>query len=232
MNRLPHIVVTRAKKLKGEDALGWKFSHHDFIQKSINIPVALDPKDIAPNVAFTSKTGVHAFVEIIRFLRLERSLFSAFCIAPATKELALRSGLPVKGEASDGLALAQEIIKHPTIKTITHITGNLRRSELKATLTNAGVDVREIIAYRTEFTPISLAEPFDGVVFFSPSTVDSFLLKNSVPPAPCFCIGPTTAHHAEQNGFKMTYTAAAPTEEALRILLNDHFSKLINHAQK
>ena len=232
MNRVPHIVITRAKKLKGEEALGWEFTHHDFIQKSIEIPGALSSKDISPNIALTSKTGVQAFMEIINRLQLEKSSFSVFSIAHATKEFALRSGLHVKGDAPDATSLAKEIASHRTLKTITHVTGNLRRPELKVTLNKAGVEVTEIVAYRTELTPISITEQIDGIVFFSPSAVDSLLLANSNSDIPCFCIGQTTACHAKQKGFKTTYAPNAPTEEALINLLNDHFSKSTVHAQK
>ncbi|HEU5289667.1 MAG TPA: uroporphyrinogen-III synthase [Cyclobacteriaceae bacterium] len=232
MSYRPHIVITREKKMPGEERLNWEFSHHDFIQKTIEIPAHLDSWDIAPSIVLTSKMGVQAFIEMINCFSLKKSNFSIFCIAGATKDLALRSGLMVTGTASDAQALAHEILKHPTIKIITHVAGNLRRNELAQTLRNAGVEIKELIVYRTELTPILITRPFDGIVFFSPSAVDSFLLKNPVSNAPCFCIGQTTSHYARQKDFGVIYTCEAPTEEAMLSLLNDYFLKSTAHAQK
>lgn len=225
MSRAPHIVVTRNKKLAGEhvlEALGWRFTHHDFIRKTIEIPARLSSSDIHQFVAITSQTGVQAFIEIINRLKLNKSDYSIFCIAHATKELALSSGLVVLGYAPDAQSLTHEILKHSSVKSISHVAGNLRRDELSQTLLQKGVVVHEILAYRTELTPIKLDTKADGIVFYSPSAVESFLLENPLPKSVCFCIGQKTAQFSKQKGCEMVYSSEKPTDEAMMALISEH----------
>lgn len=233
MNSAPHMMITRNKRLTREDdleALGWKFTHHDFIRKTIEIPARLSSSHIQENITITSQTGVQAFVEILHRFKLNKANHIVFCIGNATKDLALHAGLVVHGSAPDARSLADEILKHPSVKSITHVAGSLRRGELYQTLEQSGVVVSEIVAYRTELTPTRLDVKVDGIVFYSPSAVESFLQENPLPKSACFCIGQTTADHAKRMGCEWVYSANAPTDEALLTLITGHFSKTIPHA--
>jgi uroporphyrinogen-III synthase len=232
MNIAPHIAVTRNKKLAGEEALeaqGWRFTHHDFIRKVIEIPERIS-NDIHQNIVITSQTGVQAFVEILKRFELSKSNYVVFCIDHATKEQALQAGLIVHASAPNARSLAHEILKHPFVKSVTHVASNVRRGELAQTLQQSGVAVDEILAYRTELTPIVLNIKIDGIIFYSPSAVKSFLLKNPLPISPCFCIGSTTAHYAKQLNCNWVYSANTPTDESIMTLITEHFSKPTIHA--
>jgi uroporphyrinogen-III synthase len=87
-----------------------------------------------------------------------------------------------------------------------------------------GKKLREIVVYSTENQAIKIETPIDGVLFFSPSGVESFLEKNTLEDLPCFCIGSTTAaalHGITQN----VHIASTPTVEAALQLSIDYFKR-------
>jgi uroporphyrinogen-III synthase len=220
--------------MAGEESLearGWKFSHHDFIQKRLTIPKPLT-SELKENIVLTSQMGFRAFVEIIVQNGLNKSNFSVFCTSQTTYQSVLSAGLSIKGVAHNAELLANEILKNRMITSVTFIAGNRRRDELPQVLRQHGVAVHEVMAYRTDLTPITIAEAFEGIVFFSPSAIDSFLLLNRITRISCFCIGQTTARYAQQKGFESALVAENPTEEAMVSLLNHHFSKPSVHAQE
>ena len=47
--------------------------------------------------------------------------------------------------------------------------------------------------YETILTPYKINFPLDGILFFSPSGVESYLQENKIEDENCFCIGNTTA---------------------------------------
>ena len=60
--------------------------------------------------------------------------------------------------------------------------------------------------------PNQIKESFDGVLFYSPSGVNSFLENNTLENKTCFCIGTTTAK-ALENRTKNIVIASQPTVE-------------------
>ena len=60
--------------------------------------------------------------------------------------------------------------------------------------------------------PHQIKESFDGVLFYSPSGVNSFLENNTLGNKTCFCIGTTTAK-ALENKTKNIVIASQPTVE-------------------
>ena len=61
------------------------------------------------------------------------------------------------------------------------------------------VNVQELTVYRTEWTPLSIRTPYDAIVFFSTSAVDSFLINNKLDPEmPFFTLGKTTATYLKK----------------------------------
>ena len=70
--------------------------------------------------------------------------------------------------------------------------------------------------YQTELTPVKIESEPNGILFFSPSGVESFFLKNKINPNQvAFCIGETTAETAVQNGFKKVEIANEPSIESV-----------------
>jgi uroporphyrinogen-III synthase len=72
--------------------------------------------------------------------------------------------------------------------------GDKRRDELPDSLKTAGWQVHEVVVYRTILTPHQIDKPYEAIIFFSPSAVESFFSMNTIgPQLSLFAIGRTTA---------------------------------------
>jgi uroporphyrinogen-III synthase len=230
-----HILSTRSLHSNAVEKLqhsSWKITVHDFISKKIEWQDTVAADSLNKNIVLTSRTGVEAFLDLIKKLQVSPADYHVHCIAQATKQAATQAGLVVNTSAPNALLLAEEIMKHQDIRSVTHICGNRRREELSEILNAGGVEVKDVVAYHTALTPIRVEQPYDGLLFFSPSAVDSFLSANELRQVPCFCIGQTTESHAKQKGFTQTYTPQAPSEDALVNLVIEHFTSTSVHAEE
>jgi uroporphyrinogen-III synthase len=90
--------------------------------------------------------------------------------------------------------------------------------------------VKEIVAYTTMLTPQAITSPADGILFFSPSGVESYLLKNSGKQLVAFCLGETTAAYARDNGFANIRVAEKHSASALVDCVINHCKRKIAHA--
>ena len=87
-----------------------------------------------------------------------------------------------------------DIIINSGVKKIIFFCGDRRRDELPDKLRAHGIEVTEKIVYTTIETPHGISEHFDGVIFFSPSAVNSFFTSNKVNEGVVFyTMGDTTA---------------------------------------
>ena len=103
-------------------------------------------------------------------------------------------------EIADNAAdLADTIVQNYSTEKFTFFCGNLRLDTLPSVLAQAHIHYNEVEVYRTELTPKAIPMPVDGILFFSPSAVASFLQQNQITDQTCFCIGETTATALAQN---------------------------------
>ena len=58
-----------------------------------------------------------------------------------------------------------------------------------------------------------LTNKLDGILFFSPSAVESYLKLNAIKEEMCFCIGETTAESLENKKVKKIIIAEKPSVE-------------------
>jgi uroporphyrinogen-III synthase len=122
--------------------------------------------------------------------------WTIFCIGNTTRQLAARyfgeqSIHTVGDNAAD---LADKIISNKSIKQVVFFCGDQRREELPGKLRQNGITVQEVIVYHTISTPHKVDKAYDGILFFSPSAVQSFFYANAVLPTTIlFAIGQTTA---------------------------------------
>ena len=77
------------------------------------------------------------------------------------------------------------------------------------------------MAYETKYNSDTLEAPVKGILFYSPSTVDSYLKQNKAHGV-AFCIGETTAKEAKKH-FKDIRVAKVPTVESVIELVNEYF---------
>lgn len=170
---------------------------HDFIQTA-NKNFELDK--INQNLIFTSQNAVKSVLESPGCGLLKRH--PVFCVGSRTKELLGQSGYDVTVDTDYAGDLAEIISLVHADESFTFFCGNLRRDILPQTLKENGIAFNEIEVYETSITPHRLKFKPDGILFFSPSGVESYLKNNQIKEATCFCIGETTAealeHHTER----------------------------------
>lgn len=152
---------------------------------------AFDINNVKANLIFTSRNGVEAF--LANPLSVTYIGSNVFCVGPNTRLFLERSGFNVVACKDDAARLAQTIVSGYASESFTLFSGNLRRNELPVALTNAGIEFNEIQVYDTSLTPHAITAKPDGILFFSPSAVVSYLKENTITNEACFCIGQTTA---------------------------------------
>jgi uroporphyrinogen-III synthase len=148
-------------------------------------------KGLKQNFIFTSTNAFKSFLaneEAMKYT--DRKIF---CVGSKTKEVIEQSGFRVEACADYAEELAKIMIERYGDETFTFFSGSMRRNTLPEAMHYAGVDFNEVEVYKTELTSHEIRIPLDGILFFSPSGVESYLLKNALENKTCFCIGTTTA---------------------------------------
>ena len=191
------------------------------------MPIVLNTK--ASNVVFTSANAVEA---VKNYLHQGATWFlpnwNIFCFSGKTKN-SLNPNIKesqIIATAENASALAQKIIEH-NAKEIVFFCGNKRRDELPEILKRAGIKLEEIVVYETVETPVISTKVFDGILFFSPSSIKSFfsvnqLNKNVV----CFAIGKTTAEALKEYTDNKVIISEYPGEEMMLATVNFYFKNI------
>ena len=104
---------------------------------------------------------------------------------------------------------------------VSYFCSDIRLDILPSILTEHHIQVKEIEAYSTKLTAPSIDDSVEGVMFYSPSTVHSFV-KNNAPSCIAYCIGETTANTAKDY-FKEVRVAKIPTVESVIELVNENY---------
>jgi len=118
-----------------------------------------------------------------------------YCIQGATRD-AVETLLPqarIAGTAAHSKALAKLMLEDKAVTSVVFFCGDIRRNELPDMLRSHQHKVEEIIVYKTLEMPVKLTATYDGILFYSPSSVRSFFSANTLPAhTTCFAIGHTT----------------------------------------
>ncbi len=154
-----------------------------------------------------------------------------FCTGGTTRRLAAdRFGeRAILSTADSAAALAAEIIRFGpgtgagmasratgSAGEVYFFCGDQRRDELPGLLKRAGIKVHEKVVYRTMLTPHEITRSYDGIAFFSPSTVESFFSVNKMAPETvAFAIGGTTAAAVRERCENPMIVGDRPDAEAL-----------------
>ena len=167
----------------------------DFIQIENN---NFELKNINENLIFSSQNAVLSLMEHRNWEQLKNK--SVFCVGIKSKELLEQNGFKVDVYMDYASELAEIITLIYNKETFTFFSGNLRKETLPKALKDAQIKFNEIEVYQTKLVSfkISSAEKFDGILFFSPSGVESYLKDNKIKSETCFCIGETTANALEK----------------------------------
>lgn len=173
---------------------------------------------------FTSMNAVNAVTKFIK----NQPAWKIFCIGNTTKELVEEffGEDTIKGFADNAEQLSKKILENSSIKNVIFFCGDKRRDDLPGNLIKNGIGVDEVIVYKTIETPIALTKQYDGILFFSPSAVQSFFSKNSINEnTKVFAIGSTTANVVNHFTQHPVIIAETSRKENLVQLVINHFSK-------
>lgn len=148
-------------------------------------------QSINDNLIFTSQNSFLSFLANPESQQLKDR--TVFCVGVKTKQLIEQHGFKVAVYTGYAADLAEIITLIHRNESFTFFAGNLRRDTLPDALNEAGVKFNEIETYQTTLTPNKIAATVDGILFYSPSGVESYLKSNKISKQMCFCIGTTTA---------------------------------------
>jgi len=146
---------------------------------------------------FTSQNAVKAFINKHSSLEENRKL-KCYCVGDKTKALLEENGQKVIKKTRNASELAQFITKNCKNDSFLFFCGSKRKEELPKALKNAKIDFFEVKTYKTMLKTRAFNQEWDGILFFSPSGVESFAQKNNIKNSIAFCIGETTASEAKK----------------------------------
>jgi uroporphyrinogen-III synthase len=145
------------------------------------------PKQIEYAIV-TSQNAVHFIlqnkIKVLKFL----------CVGDKTEALLIKNGQKVIKKAQNSADLAQFITKSMKKEGFYYFCGVRRRDEIPSVLKMEKVPFQEIVCYTTELQEKVFHQQWDGILFYSPSGVESFIACNELGNSISFCIGETTAN--------------------------------------
>ena len=197
--------LSKALKNKLSDAK-IKLVEKNFIQtKSVDF----ETPQLNEYLVFTSKEAVKSVLK--SDVKNVHSI-SCFCVGSKTRNFLEKKGFIVLESADYAEELIQIIDSKYKNHSFTFFCGNIRRNTIPDFFQQNKIAYNEIVVYETKLKPNQIKESFDGVLFYSPSGVNSFLENNTLENKTCFCIGTTTAK-ALENKTKNIVIASQPTVE-------------------
>ncbi|AWI25001.1 uroporphyrinogen-III synthase [Flavobacterium pallidum] len=176
--------------------------------------------EIFDNLIFTSANAVKVVASHPDVQEIRRK--PCFCVGEKTAALLDEVGFTVMEIVDNASALAEMIKKNYAKETFTFFCGSLRMETLPVNLKISGISFNEIEVYETVLAPKKINAEVDGLLFFSPSAVESYLAENQIDNQICFCIGATTAKALEQKT-KNIVMANKPSVENVIIQTIQHF---------
>ncbi len=178
--------------------------------------------NINDNLIFTSGNAVKTVSNHPDVQDIRRK--PCFCVGEKTADLLDENGFTVQEIADNAAKLGETIVSAYAGESFTFFSGNQRLDELPSQLSQAKIDWNETEVYDTTLTPQKIAAALDGILFFSPSSVESYLSANEITNQTCFCIGSTTAKALENRTDKVII-ANHPSVENTIIQAINHYKK-------
>lgn len=200
---------------------GFSVIEANFIQ---TVGKKFELRDEDGNLIFTSQNAVKSFLENEKAQNLKNK--KIFCVGTKTKALLEQNGYKVLASKEYALELAEVIVNDFKDESFLFFSGSLRRDTLPEALQKANISLKEIEVYETILTPQKINGPVDGILFFSPSGVQSYLKENRIVNQNCFCIGTTTAEPLEQLTDKIIIAKQQTVENVIIQTINYYSKKL------
>ena len=192
----------------------------DFIQIAHNRITKGMISPAPKNVIITSKNAVEALTT--NFSSEELNFENIYCVGRRTKRLIERRIGKVKQVEKNAKELAQHLKEYIDGTEVTYFCSDQRLDELPSILEEHLITVKEVVAYETKLATTKVPDTVEGVLFFSPTGVKSYMQSNDADGV-AYCIGDTTATEAKRH-FKDVRVAKIPTVESVIELVNEEYS--------
>ena len=149
---------------------------------------------------FTSKYAL----ENIKKIKIKNK--KCFAIEWKTSELAKKNWFEILGVWKNSLDLAEKInnsLLELKNKTLIHLTTENHLKDMEDFLKKKWIILETINVYEKKLNPKKIDFQFDAILFFSPSSIDSFFIKNNLEKKVIiFCIWETTKKYLLEKKLK------------------------------
>jgi hydroxymethylbilane synthase len=215
--------IYSTKKLTDDQLM----SFHDDVIAESNDDIKINPNRLTKsvvrneieNVIITSQNAVEAL--LTNFSAVELQFKNIYCVGRRTKRMVEKRIGKVKHHETYAKNLAAHMVEFMDGTEVTYFCSNLRLDTISDILSENNIKVNEVEAYETKFDADKVEGDLDGVLFYSPSTVQSFLKQNKAKGI-AFCIGETTATEAKKY-FEEVRVAKVPLVESVIELVNEFY---------
>lgn len=134
------------------------------------------------------------------------------CVGEKTKSILEENGQKVIKTVENMQELVIFIQKNMKNEHFLHICGNRKLPHFAKGMQAASILYDEVTAYKTHLVSRTQTTEPQGVLFYSPSGVESYLLDNQIGDSWCFCIGQTTAAAIRPLTTKITVSPKPDTD--------------------
>lgn len=175
-------------------------------------------------VVFTSMNAVEAVADELQEQQPDWRIYS---IGNTTQKLAKKyfGEHSIAGTANSAAELAELIVEEGYDEEVIFFCGDQRRDELPDILRNNDIEVNEIVVYETVAVPHKVEKQYHGILFFSPSAVESFFSNNKVKESTVlFAIGNTTAKAIKKFSNNKIIISNEPGKDSLFQKMMEYFS--------
>jgi len=165
------------------------------------------------DIIVTSKNGIISLLKnnVLNELRNK----NWHCVGEKTAQALLENDIKPIEIGINGTDLAQKLVKNHQKHAFTYFCGNLKREELADVLSENNIKLNEIEVYQTHFNNKKISGDFNGILFFSPSGIKSYLKQNELKNEIAFCIGNTTANEAKKHTGKLIVSNKPTVENTI-----------------
>ncbi len=175
-------------------------------------------------VVFTSMNAVEV---VGNQIKENQPNWKIYCMGTTTQQLVVKffGQNLIEGTANDAASLAKQIIKDQPKEKLIFFCGDQRRDELPELLKQHSIEAKETIVYETTAIHHLIQKQYDGILFFSPSAVESFFTNNKVVEnTVLFAIGNTTAKELKKYSNNKIVISNEPGKENLAKTMINFFN--------
>lgn len=172
-------------------------------------------------------TSANAVAAVSRHLT-QCPAWQIFCLSGKTKTALLEhfSDKQIIASAPHAAALIPKIMAAKPSGGSVFFCGNKHLNTLPEAFKAENIPLKELVVYKTISSPKKVNKSYDGLLFFSPSGVESFFSLNTVDERTvCFAIGDTTAKAVRKFTGNPVITAGFPDKENMIQKVQNYFKR-------